>query len=123
MRGVKTKATNKWKRLGLFLVLVLVFGLLLNSVSGVYKKKKGAELILARTEAEAKVLVEREAFLKESLKRLGTKEGLKSEIRKKLNVAEVGESVAVIVTEERVAPIETFQISTWQKIKNFFTSL
>ena len=123
MRGVKTKGGNKWKKFGIFLVLVLALLLLLNSAHGVYQKKKNAEEVLSRTKEQVKVLIEKEVALKASLERLATTEGLKSEIRRKLNVAEVGESVAVIVAEEKTPSLETLEISTWQKLKDLFGEL
>lgn len=123
MRGVKTRAGNKWKKLGVFLILILLFIVLLNSVNNVYKKKKGAEEVLSRMQGEVKVLTEREEYLKESLERLATTEGIKFEIRKKLNVAEVGESVAIIVTEEKDSSTKLLKTSPWQKFKNFWTEL
>ena len=112
-----------WIRLGIFLILLLVFGLLLNSVSKVYKKKQEAEKILVRMEEQATELKQRNQFWKESLEKLATEEGVEFEIRKKLNVAEVGERVAIIVEEEPIASTSNPQISSWQKFKNFFTEL
>ncbi|MEK7668971.1 MAG: hypothetical protein AAB350_00045 [Patescibacteria group bacterium] len=123
LKGIKNRESGKWKRLGIFLILLLVFGLLLNSVSKVYKKKQEAEKILVRMEEQATELKQRNQFLKESLEKLATEEGVEFEIRKKLNVAEVGESVAIIVEEEPIASTSNPQISSWQKFKNFFTEL
>ncbi len=123
MRGIKTKASGKWKRLAIFLTLTFVLVFLLNSVSKVYRKKQNAEEALARMQGEVKTLEERENFLKESLARLGTEEGLKFEIRKKLNVAEVGESVAIIVSEEEASSTKLLEPSLWQKIKTFVSDL
>lgn len=123
MRGIKNKKENKWKRLGIFLLLLLVFGLLLNSVRKVYNKKEEAQKVLARMEAEKNKLEEREKFLKESLAKLETSEGIEFELRKKLNVAEVGESLAIIVEEEPTASVQGLQISPWQKLKDFLINL
>jgi cell division protein FtsB len=123
MRGIKTKGNGKWKRVAGFLALLLIFGFLLNSVRNVYQKKELAQETLARMEKEAADLKSREAFLKESLQKLNTAEGMNFEMRKKLNVAEVGESVAVIVDNPAPAPATQPTISVWQKMKDFLVGL
>jgi len=123
MKGIKKRDNGKWKKLVIFFVLFLVFGLLLNSVSKVYKKKQEAERTLVRMEQQAAELKQRNEFLKKSLEKLATEDGVKFEIRKKLNVAEVGESVAIIVEEKPIASTPNPQISSWQKFKNFFVEL
>src|SRR4030042_2253669 len=123
MRGIKNKESGKWKKAVFFFVLLLMLIVLLNSVKNVYQKKKTAEEILVRMEKETENLRDREEYLKESLARLATQEGIKFEMRKKLNVAEVGESVAIIVDEEEAASVSDIKISTWQKIKNFLADL
>ena len=107
----------------IFLALLLVFGFLLNSVRKIYNKKEEAQKVMARMEEEKTKLQEREQFLKDSLDKLATAEGLKFEIRKKLNVAEVGESVAIIVNEEQAPATQNLPISLWQKIKDFLVEL
>jgi len=123
IRGIKRKEGNKWKMVAGFLALLLVFGFLLNSVRNVYQKKELAQETLARMEKQAADLQSREAFLAESLQKLNTEEGMNFEIRQKLNVAQAGESVAVIV--DNSAPALTPQpiISVWQKIKDFLMGL
>ena len=123
MRGIRNKKENKWKRMVIFLALLLVFGFLLNSVRKIYNKKEEAQKVMARMEEEKTKLQEREQFLKDSLDKLATAEGLKFEIRKKLNVAEVGESVAIIVNEEQAPATQNLPISLWQKIKDFLVEL
>lgn len=123
MRGIKTRGQGKWKRLGIFLILLLIFGALLNSVRKVYNKKAGAEKALARMQAEIKTLEDRQKFLENELDRLATDEGVKFEIRKKLNVSEAGESVALIINEDASAPALPPSLSVWQKLKNFFVWL
>lgn len=103
-----------------FLILLVVFGLILNSVRKVYIKKREAEKALALMQKEAKDLADREIYLERSLQRLETEEGIKFEIRKKLNVAEVGESVAIIVDEEKFVKDNSIKNSAWQKLKSFF---
>jgi len=123
MRGLKNREGQKWKKIAIFLVLLLLFGLLLNSVSKVYKKKQEAERTLVRMEEQAAELKQRNEFLKKTLNKLNTEEGVEFEIRKKLNVAEVGESVAIIVDEEPSVSPESVKVSVWQKFKDFFTEL
>jgi len=120
MRSLKSRDYEKWKRLGTFLMLLLVFGVLSNSVRKVYGKKEGAEKALARMDEEVQELALRKVFLETSIARLGTTEGMKFEIKKKLNVAEAGESVAIIVVDEVPAASEISEVSFWQKIKNLF---
>ncbi len=123
MRGVKTRASGRWKKVAFSVVLLLVLGIFLNSVNNVYKKKKGAEDLLVRMQGEIQTLEDREAFLAKSLDRLSTVEGMKFEIRKKLNVAEVGESVAIIVAQEEADRTTPDKLSAWQQIKLFFIKL
>jgi len=123
MRGVKTRESGKWKRLIIFLILLIIFGVLLNSVRKVYKKKESAEKALVKMNADLKELEERGQFLEDSIEKLGTSAGLDFEIRKKLNVARVGENVAVIVEETSISPDKPLQLSPWQKLKDFFTEL
>lgn len=123
MRGIKNKKESKIKKLAIFFVLILVFGLLLNSVRKIYNKKEEVQKVMARMEEEKTKLEERGKILKESLASLATTEGLKFEIRKKLNVAEVGESVAIIVNEEQTPTTQNLSISLWQKIKDFLVGL
>lgn len=120
MRGIKTKTSGKWKRATLSVILILIFGFLLNSVMGVYAKKREAEKTLSRMQNQVEELKMREVFLKKHLEQLETEEGLKFEIRKKMNVAEAGESVAIIVEEESIDRPKPIQESTWQKIIFFF---
>lgn len=123
LKGIKNRENEKWKKIAICLALVLVLGLLINSVSKVYKKKKEAERALVRMENQAAELKERDEFLRDSLEKLSTEEGIEFEIRKKLNVAEVGESVAIIVEEKLATSTPTAKISPWQKFKNFFTDI
>ncbi|KKQ78211.1 MAG: hypothetical protein UT00_C0001G0096 [Parcubacteria group bacterium GW2011_GWA1_38_7] len=74
-------------------------------------------------QAEVVALDKREEFLKESLEKLKTREGVEFEIRKKLNVATPGEGVAIIVDEEQSTTTSNQNISSWQKFKNFFSRI
>jgi hypothetical protein len=123
MRGLKNREQGKWKKMALFGVLFLTFVFLSNSVHNVYKKKKAAGEALTRMEQEKTKLEERDRYLKESLARLSTSEGMGFEARKKLNIAEAGESVAIIVDQVASTSDESGTSSTWQKIKNLFSNL
>jgi hypothetical protein len=123
MRGVKTKTAGRWKRVVISLTLFFVLAIFLNAVNNVYQKKKSAEALLVRMENEVQELKERESFLSSSLSRLQTVEGIKFEIRRKLNVAEAGESVAIIVAQEETDRANPSDLSVWQQIKLFFTKL
>lgn len=123
MRGIKTKEQTKWKRYVIFIFLFLLLLVLLNSVNKVYKKKKEAERALVHMQEQMSELEKREKTLGQSLDRLSTIEGIGFEMRKKLNVAEVGEGVAIIVTEGNSTSTQKASTSVWQKFKNFFTDL
>jgi cell division protein FtsB len=123
MRGLKHKESGKWKKVGIFLILFLILIFLSNSLNNVYQKKKNADMALTRMKERVTDLQNREEVLKQSLARLDTEDGMKFEIRKKLNVAQAGESVAVIVDPEQKAPVPSYLISPWQKFKNFFSWL
>lgn len=123
MRGVKSREGSKFRRIIIFFVLLVIFFILANSVFGVYKKKRGAEEVLVKMQEEMMILEQREKNLEASLARLETSEGVEFELRRKLNVAFEGESVAIIVTEEGetkdVVPEKTY----FQKIKENFKKL
>jgi len=123
MRGVKTKSKLVRKKFGVFLVLLLVLLVLTNSVRKVYKKKIDSEKALVKMDADIKTMEDRKKYLASSIKRLSTTEGIKFEIRKKLNVAEAGESVAIIVNREETASSTPKAESSWQKIKGFFKGI
>lgn len=123
MRGVKTKEQTKWKRYAIFIFLLLLLLVLLNSVNKVYKKKKEAEKTLVHMQEQVIELENREKTLNQSLDRMSTREGIGFEMRKKLNVAEVGENVAIIVMEGNSTSTQKASTSAWQKFKNFFTNL
>lgn len=105
------------------MLLLLIFGVLVNSTRKVYNKRQEAMQALTRMESELKELENRQETLTASLQRLQTEEGVKFEMRKKLNVAEAGESVAIIVEEEIVPPAPETKVSGWQKFKGFWTKL
>lgn len=123
MRGIKNKESGKWKKVGVFVILFIMLVVLLNSARNVYEKKKEADQTLVRMEKEAKDLKDRETYLKESLNKLSTKEGVEFELRQKLNVAQVGESVAIIVDENASSSTQTSSVSAWQKFKSFWSDL
>ncbi|OHA93450.1 MAG: hypothetical protein A3E02_00090 [Candidatus Zambryskibacteria bacterium RIFCSPHIGHO2_12_FULL_38_34] len=123
MRGIKTKKSGKWKKVGIFLILLILLVVLLNSARKVYDKKKEAQDTLVRMQGEVAKLENRNEVLKQSIKNINTREGLEFELRQKLNVAQIGESVAVIVDEPQSTSTPIAQISDWQKLKNLFLDL
>lgn len=123
MRGVKTKNSGRFKQVGLSVLLFILFSVTLNSAYGVYEKKRDAELALNKMQQDLVELEERETFLTESLGELSTEEGLKFEIKKKFNVAQVGESVALIVDDTNTTTTPNTSLSSWQKFKSFFKNL
>jgi hypothetical protein len=123
MHGIKTKESGKWKRVCVFFILLLVFGVLVNSVRKVYNKKTESAAALARMEKEVADLKNRQKYLAGDLQKLKTIEGMAFEMRKKLNVAEAGESVAIIVDDGKPTETSPIQISGWQKFKNFVVEL
>ncbi len=124
MRGIKSKGKNKWKKIATFTALFLLLVVLTNSTRKVYNKKVEAGKLLLQMQQDVQTLEDREKFLNESLQKLQTKEGVAFEMRKKLNVAEAGESVAVIV-DDNSQPTTTpaMPISGWQKFKDFWVEL
>jgi cell division protein FtsB len=123
MRGIKNKESGQWKKVSAFVILFLILVVLLNSTKNVYDKKKAASEALAKMQKEDSDLQNREAYLKDSISKLSTTEGVEFELRQKLNVAAAGEGVAVIVDQKQSTTTSTSQPSTWQKIKDFFGSL
>jgi len=123
MRGLKTKEQSKWKKIAFFCVLFLVLIFLLKSVRNVYQKKKAADEALIQMQKEITELEARKNSLDKSLSRMETEDGVEFEIRKKLNVAEAGEKVAIIVESTDVNNSTQTDISFWQKFKNFFVEL
>lgn len=123
MRGIKTREDGKWKRLSIFLLLFVMFAVLLNSVKNIYQKKQAAQEALAQMQKEASDLESRDKILENSLQKLTTQEGIEFEMRKKLNVAGAGESVAIVVEGDQEASTSAMRISAWQKVKSFFAGL
>jgi hypothetical protein len=123
MRGIKTKGSDKWKKISIFLILITLLVVVLNSARKVYEKRVEAQDTLTRMQAEVAQLQSRDQTLKESIKSINTTEGLEFELRQKLNVAQAGEGVAVIVNEPEPTSTQVTPLSPWQKIVNLFTGL
>ena len=123
MRGIKTKQSGKWKRVTVFYLLVVVLVMLLNSLFNVYEKKKAAEETLVKMESDLKELGEREKYLGSYLDRLSTKEGVEFEVKRKFNVAEAGESVAIIIDEQTNSKDSNVPQTKWQRFKGFWSGL
>ncbi len=123
MRGVKRKNEGDWKKYGTFFLLLTLLIVLSNSARKVYNKKVEAENALARMHEDDRELGERKKILETNLQRIQTNEGLEFEIRKKFNVARVGEAVAIIVDEGSTSQDSAISTSFWQKFKNFFINI
>lgn len=123
MRGIKTKQSGKWRRVVLFYFLAVVLIMLLNSLFNVYEKKKGAEEALVKMQADLQELGEREEHLDSYLNRLSTQEGVEFEVKRKFNVAEAGESVAIIVDEQTNPQDSEAPQTKWQRFKGFWGGL
>lgn len=103
-------------------LLVLVVGLLLYSVFGVFQKER--ETVVNKTE-RTKVLSElkeRERLLDEEINRLSTERGVEGEIRSKFDVAREGERVVIIIDsiDEDVVMTIKKKPSIWERIKGIF---
>jgi hypothetical protein len=123
MRGIKTKERDRWKKITLSAILLIALIFLLNSVRKVYEKKREVDKALTQMEMEVAELEKRGEHLEYSLQKLSTREGMEFEIRKKLNVAQAGENVVVIVDKEGTTTTSELPTSLWQKAKRFFREL
>src|SRR3989344_578630 len=123
MRGVKSREIQKWKKTAIFIVLLLLFGVLLNSVRKVYVKKQNATAALTKMQTDLTELKDREETLERSLKRLSTQEGIEYELRKNFSIARAGEEAAVIVSELPSTSTPPATLPPWQRLKNFFNDL
>ncbi len=66
-------------------------------------------------ERKAKAMVIRESEIRENIRRLETEEGIKDEIRKKFNVTQEGEFVAIIVDDRRASTSTDSSNLPWYK--------
>lgn len=103
-------------------VLVVVVGLLLNSVWNIYTKERETRIVRKNLEREFLELQEREELLREEIERLKTPRGIEEEIRSKFEVSKDGEKVMVIVdpTKDKETQIYKRKNSFWSKFLNFF---
>jgi len=123
MHGIRTKEKNKWKKVLLCAVLFIALVFLANSVRKVYEKKREVDRALTQMKEEITELEKRGEYLDDSMQKLSTREGLEFEIRKKLNVAQAGEGVAIIVENDQSATTTQTRTPIWSQIKNFFTEI
>ena len=119
----KERESQKWRKITSFILLIIVFLLLLNSVYKVYNKKRKIDSALAQSRDELRELQERENQLIGLKDRINTRDGLEYELRKKFGVAKVDESVVIIVDKQNKGDIDTTSESLWEKIKNFWYSI
>lgn len=119
----KERESQKWRKIASFILLIIVFLLLLNSVYKVYNKKRKIDSALAQSRDELRELQERENQLIGLKDRINTRDGLEYELRKKFGVAKVDESVVIIVDKQNKGDTDATSESLWEKIKNFWYSI
>jgi cell division protein FtsB len=122
MRRNKDKNENL-KKIASVVVLSVIFVVLVGSVYRVYSKEKMTREALEKAQNELAETGERKEFLTASIGRLQTEEGMEFELRKKFNVSEAGERVAIIVEEQATGTVNSFEKTFWQKMKDFFGEL
>lgn len=123
LKGIKRKTEQDWKKYAAFFALLLLLVTLSNSLRKAYNKKAEAEEALALMQAELEALEARQAELGSSIESLGTPDGLALEMRRKLNVAGAGESVAIIVDDQKPEPEPEPERSAWQRFKDFVVGI
>ena len=100
-------------------LLLVVCSILIKASTNLNKKSNlGAEK-LQQAQAELQKLKDRQSDLTFKVEHLSSDEGLESEIRAKYRAVKDGESVAVIVDDEKAAVIEastTPETSFWRRL-------
>jgi hypothetical protein len=117
MRGLNKKGNSRFKKVLVFVALLIVLLVLVNSTRKVYQKRQSVTEALAKMNTDINELKDRELFLKDSEERLSVNEGLEIEIKKKFSMARVGESVAVIIEEDSEQEEKEDDSGFWNKLK------
>lgn len=118
-RKIRNMAYNRTTLIVLF-ILVLILG---HSTWGVYSKKRSSERMKNVSFKNVEELRKKNKELTYKIERLDTVSGIEEEIRLKYNVAKDGESVVVIVdNEKKEVATTTTEANLWQKIKNIFVN-
>ena len=81
------------------IILLVVTGLIIHSTYKIVQKYRESAGYVDVLKQKANDLAEREIQLKGDITRLGTDEGIDTEIKEKFNVSKEGERVAIIVGE------------------------
>jgi cell division protein FtsB len=118
---------TSWKKIlsspiAFFLVLV-VFVVLARSAWNMYKSAEVSSTKLAHSEAELSRLQSDQEALVAKVAVLSTPAGVENELRSKYRAVKEGESVAVIVKDDKpVAPqaTSTSKVSWWRSVVGFF---
>jgi hypothetical protein len=103
----------------LFLILIL----LIKALWGLYSKERLSATLLEREQAELSRTLERKKELANAVDYLKTDRGIEAEIRSKFRVVKEGESVAVIIGDEKTNATTTSTStpsSLWQKFIGLF---
>ncbi len=106
-------------------LLLLIAGVLLKSIWGLYFKVMASADARERSEKELTEIIERKQFVENEIHRLRSSEGVEEEIRRKFNVVKDGEQVVVIVNDEELPLPEEekgFFDGLWARMKAFITS-
>ncbi|MEX2013656.1 MAG: hypothetical protein WD897_01965 [Parcubacteria group bacterium] len=97
------------------IILSIVAFFLVKGALGVMNKEWASSKYSKELEEKAAALVIRERELREGVRRLGTEEGIKDEIRERFSVTQEGEFVAVIVDDRRVASSTDDSVLPWYR--------
>jgi cell division protein FtsB len=97
------------------IVLSIITFFLVKGAWGVMEKERKSKEIVKDLKGEVATLIQRERELKDDISRLETNEGVKEEIKKRFNVAQEGEYVAVIVDNQKVSTSTDHSLWSWYK--------
>jgi cell division protein FtsB len=99
-------------------ILLILIGVAVNAVWGIYQKQHMAKVNLAKTAAVYEGLQVREKMLSSEIERLKTEDGKEEEIREKYGLVKPGEEVIVIVDKDEAtnSDQDSTDISFWQKV-------
>jgi len=89
------------------LVLLIVCVFLAKATRNLHIKAQTSEARLAQVHMELAKLENRETELSEKVAKLSTSEGLETEIRSKYRAVKEGESLAVIIDDDRISATNT----------------
>lgn len=94
------------KRLLLLVLLVLV-GIAISGVWGVYRKERESRALRAEAEAQLADLSTRKAQLEADIAKLKTKRGVEESLREQYRLVKSGEGLIVIVDPATPTPVTT----------------